>query len=635
VTRTVTDSTERARLGGDLSAYARVLILDADNVWRDLTAFHGVDWFVSAEIGSTIDDRAATLSLVLVRETIDADVGAMSLAPQIVASPANHKADTTYAPLINPARKIRVLVDIEAYGDAPLTHSTWKRIFDGKIDSVDPATSPDNTITVRARDRAAWLLNTWIESKRPYGSDAGAGTPVETVVQQIIDDNAVPFGATLVVPTSPDFNLGAFDQDDQSSVMDAIYALALLQGGDIRYLFRDDGDTDPELLYIVPDRAKTVPDWQFGPDEYIEITTAPIDDSDVRNAITVDYPDSAAGSRQQITRTNAASINAFGRRWGKITIKDHSQIDTATEATTLGDSAVSDLGSPPFEHEMRTFLFWPLTLGDLVRFLSNSTLYDQDQDLAIVSYTHTIETGGVAYTTMRCKGAPAGAYRGWLGLLSGTGGAPITVHPTYDIVAIDATSITLAISGTIEGSSTLPLVAWAWTTLNPIVSRISGALQMVFVANGSQWTFARPNPGAGDGTVGFLVGNDVLSSALLQVPIPEGTSFPSPTIDDPSVSVIDDPTNDFDVDWSGVHSMPSGVQYKMYWRFTSGGGWSTHGFTTSVSDTIAHSEHGQVITGLGTQNAEMQVYVEAFDSFGAHIAQSAVVTKTYHFEGFG
>jgi hypothetical protein len=631
MTRAVTDATERARLAGDITVYARVLIEDADAVWRDLTNYHGVDWFVRAEISANIDDRAMTLQLTLVRESTDTDVGWLSLSPLIVASPANHKADTTYAPFVNPARKVRVLVDVEHYGDAPLTSSTWKRLFDGKIDSVDP--SGENLITIKGRDRAAWLLNTWIEVKRDYGSDEGAGTPVESVVQDLIDDNPVPYPVTLVVPVSPDFNLGAFTQSDDTSVMEASYALAALQGADIRYIFPNDGDSDPELTYFVPDRDKTVPDWTFGPDEYIELPRATIDDNDVRNAITVDYFDVSAGSRQQITRTNAASINAFGRRWGKVTLKDKSQIKTATDATTLGDSIVNDLSAPPFEHEMRTFLFWPISLSDLARFSSNNVLYDQNQDLALFGYTHVIENGE-GYTTMQCRGTPAGAYRGWLRLLGG-GGPVATLHPTYEIVAEDATSITLAVSGTIEGSAALPVVAWAWSTLNPPVSRISGALQMVFVASGSQWKFAKPNPGTGDGTVGFLVGfGDAVTNTLLQIPIAEGTAFPSPTIDDPTVNVIDDPTNDFDVDWSGVHSMPAGAQYKLYWRFGTVG-WNTHGLTTATSDTIAHAEHGQVITALGTQNASMQVYVEAFDSFGAHIAQSAIVTKTYHFDGFG
>jgi len=632
MTRAVTDVNERARLAGDIAVYARVQIQDADNVWREMTNYHGVDWFVRAEIACDIDDRAMTLQLTLVRESTDTDVGWMSLAPQIIASPANHKADTTYAPFVNPARKVRVLVDVEQYGDAPLTHSTWKRIFDGKIDSVDPA--GQNQIVVKGRDRAAWLLNTWIETKRTYSHDDGAGEPVESIVQLIIDDNPVPFGATLVVPVSPDFNIFAYEQSDDTSVMEAIYALAQLQGADIRYIFPDDGDTDPELTYFVPDRDKTVPDWTFGPGEYIELPRATIDDNDVRNAITIDYFDKAAGSRQQITRTNAASINAFGRRWGKVTLKDKSQIQTAADATVLGDSIVNDLSAPPFEHEMRTFLFWPISQQDLIRFSSNNVLYDQNQDLATVGFTHVIENEE-GYTTIRCRGTPAGAYRGWLRLLGGGGGPTGQIHGTYEIVAEDATSVTIAVSGTIEGSSALPVVAWAWSTLTPVVSRISGAAQGVYVASGSQWKFAKPNPGTGDGTVGFLIGlgGDAVSNVLLQVPIAEGTSFPSPTVDDPTVSVIDDPTNDFDVDWV-VHSMPTGAQYKLFFRFGTVG-WSSHPLQSGLTDTIAHSEHGQVITALGTQNADMQVYVEAFDSFGAHIAQSAIVTKTYHFEGFG
>lgn len=630
MTRAVTDGSERARLSGDVAVYVRVLIEDGDGVWRDLTNFHGTDWVVRVELSRSVDDRAMTATIILVRDGIDTDVGAMSLSPTVIASPANYKADSSFAPLVNANRKLRVLTDTEAYGTPPLTASTWKRVFDGKIDAVDPANSPDGTMAVHCRDRAAWLLNTWIETARPYGSDAGLGTAIETVVQQIITDNGVPGTPTLVVPVSPNFNLGKFEQADDASVMDAIYTLALLQGADIRYVFPNDGDTDPELRYFIPERTKTVPDWTFGPTEYLEIPRAPIDDSDVRNAITIDYFDAALGERAKRTRTNLASINAFGRRWGKIVVKDHSQLDSDAEADALGDAVVSDLGAPPFEHEMRTVYFWPIDVGDLVRFLANATMYDQPEDLAVIGFTHVLEAGE-GYTTIQCRGTPAGAYRGWIQRLGTPGGFLPAIHATYQVVDEDATTITFVVRGTIAGSDVTPLVAWSWGSESPVASRISGAAQGVFVPSGSQWKFAKPNPGTGTATLGFLIGSGATgTNAQLQIPIPVATAFGGPIVNDPVVVIHDDPTNSFEVTWT-VSGMPSGATYVAHWTQADDAPWRTKSAGTSLTVTILQSEHHQspIHDDPPNSNATFYVYIEAFDSGGVYLASSQVVPAPY------
>lgn len=613
--------------------YHAVWVQDDDGVWRDLTNFIGADWCVRAELSATQDDPAMRATFTLIREQIIAGT-MVSLAPQISASAANRNAANAYAPLLNPARAIRCLTATVAPGVSPAGH--WKRVFDGKIDGVDPG-GPQGTFTVRCRDRAAWLLDTSIETKRVYGSDAGVA--VQAVMQGIINDNAVPGAPVMTTPVDPAFLITPPYSQDKVQVMAAISTLSLLIGFDLRYVFLTDGDVDPVLLFAEPPRTKTVPDWTFGPDEYTEIPRAEISDDNIRNAVTITYFDRALGQTQSVTSTNAASIAEFKRRWMEVIEPNSSQLDTSAEATRLGDAIVSDLGFPSTQHSMETMYVWFISLNDLCRFLSNSVQYDDNQDLAVSGFRHVLE-GGHGTTTLDCRGTPAGAYKRWLSF-GGSGGDPSRITLSWELVSQDSTTFTVRINATIIGSTILPPVELLWTGYNPPVTKLAGADPTVFVPSGSQWTFTKPTPGSGASSCGFgASAAGPLGTAFLTVPIPEASAFAGPTVDTPSLAVNPDPDNTFDVGW-GVHSAPAGAKYRLYYRSGADGlSYKMVDYTVIGTATIYTIPHGSdffhvIDPGSGGTLRTMQVYVEMYDSSGTFLVQSAVASINWHDDGFG
>jgi hypothetical protein len=611
---------DRAAAGGQaIQIFARLLVRDGDAVWRDLTMLgpDDGDWFVRAEWGASIDDPVVTARFTVLREQLIGGV-MKKLAPQISASAYNRNAANAYSPLINPGRSIRLLTATVAPGTDPSTH--WKRVFDGKIDGVDPG-GDDGTMVVRCRDRGAWLLDTQIETVRHYGSLAGV--PVQTVMQSIIDDNGVPALPVIDTPVDPVWLIHPFDQPNKISVMEAIRAKAQQIGFDLRWDFLTDGDVDPVLIFSEPARTKTVPDWTFGATEYLEIPRSELTDDDVRNAVTVAYLDAVLGQTIERNAVNAASIAAFNRRWMRIGEDSTSNIDSSTEADKLAAAIVADLGFPKNQHSMQTLYAWFLSLGDLVRYLANDVHYDEDQDLAITSFQHTIEEGH-GTTIIEGRGTPAGAYRRWLTYAEPTGGTTGNIALAWQKISETDNSITVEINATLPGSGLAPLVSLQWTGTNPPVTRLSGPDVGIWVASGQRWTFTKPNPGQGASGVGFAAAaSGTIATVFLNVPIPEGTAFAGPTLDDPALEAFPDPTNEFSID-STPHAAPSGAVYKAYWRLATSGSWTVESGLSAPSFTVEQIEHHQVIADSGTPNSIFQAYVEMYSSAGDFLAQSSV-----------
>lgn len=520
--------------------------------------------------------------------------------------------------------------------DLTMTRNAWKRVFDGKIDGVDPG-GDAATMVVRCRDLGAWLLSTQIETKRVYGSDTGVA--VQSVMQGIINDNAVPGLPVLYTPVDPLWLLHRFEQDNQDAdVMGAIRDLALQIGFDVRYLFLTDGDVDPVLTFAEPPRTKSVPDWTFGPGEYTAIPKAEITDDDVRNAAEIDYYDAASGALTSIVSINAASIAEFERRFLRVTESSTSNIDTATEATRLGDAIVADLGFPSMSHTMETLYCWFLSISDLCRFLSNNVHYDDFQDLAIVGFQHVLE-GGHGTTTADCRGTPAGAYKRWLSF-AGKGGPPASgVILSWELVSSTDTTITVRINATAQGSSILPPVELLWTGFNPPVTKLSGADPTVFVPSGNAWTFTRPAIGTGDSSCGFGASttSDPRDRVYLTVPIPEATAVTGPTVGVPTIVVNPDPTDSFDISWT-VGGAPAGATYKLYFRSGADGlAYIQFSAGTATSYTVPHgSDFFHIIdSGAGGTTRTAEAYVEMYDSGGVFLTQSAIGSATWQDDGFG
>lgn len=241
------------------------------------------------------------------------------------------------------------------------------------------------------------------------------GTPVETVMQQMLDDHLG--GVTLYVPTSPSWSIKWFLQE-RKSLWEALRALAEQIGWDLRYQW-DNGTSAWRLTLIKPDRTKSSPDRTFTASQVLEMGAARQTREDVRNVVRVVYSDSGdldaqgAPKRKSVEVTDSASVTAYGRRWMELAEGSSSNIDTSTEATTLANGILADLATPVLTVEPELQLFPFVQLGDLYALSGDGIRWDGTQTLAVVGYEHSVDESK-ASTKVQVRGKPVAGVGKWL-----------------------------------------------------------------------------------------------------------------------------------------------------------------------------------------------------------------------------
>jgi hypothetical protein len=252
---------------------------------------------------------------------------------------------------------------------------------------------------------------TWTES----GSvSLSAGTPVETIMQQILDDNIG--GITLNVPVSPSWSIKAY-KVERSNVWDALKKLSDQIGWDLRYKW-DSGTSSFKLTLYTPNRANTTADRTFTAAQRFPLTKLSTQIQWIRNAVQVVYNDSAdldankRPKRKTVVRTDATSITAYGRRFCEVAEAAASNIDSSTEANALADAILSDLANPVAEFGGEVPFFRFAELGDLYQWNADALHFDTNQKLAVTEYGHKISENQ-ARTTLQCRGKPSTGLRHW------------------------------------------------------------------------------------------------------------------------------------------------------------------------------------------------------------------------------
>lgn len=243
------------------------------------------------------------------------------------------------------------------------------------------------------------------------------GTAVETVLQQILDDNLGAGVVSLYVPTSPGWMIRGYQQD-RGSLLDAVTRLADQIGWALRFKW-DAGTSAFRLTFYDVDRAKTVQDATVVPSEVLDVSKASKDISVIRNAVRVVYSDTANRTpskeplRAVLEVTDATSISKYGRRFCEIAESSNSNIDTSAEAASLANAVLSDLKEPNLEWGVRLRFYPWLELADLLRFLPNGRHFSSEQKLAIVSVEHSLSaTSGT--TSISTRGKPSTGHARWL-----------------------------------------------------------------------------------------------------------------------------------------------------------------------------------------------------------------------------
>lgn len=493
----------------------RIKVENGSGTMIDMTS-----WVERAAMDQDIDQPVSGATIDFRR-----DHGTLSLAPTRADSLLNRDDAANYAPLLDAGRAVTIEVATTALNTAPVA-GDYKMLFSGIADAVNWERSP---VSVSYRDLGGALVDSWLEAPRKYGSTDGV--PLQTVMAQVLNVGMGTGVVTLSTPVDPLYDILPIYEQQPMSVMQALQELAQLRGWDVRYKW-DETTSSFKLTLLDPNRTKTVPDWTFGPSQYLDITNLVVDRTNVRNAIAGSYLDFSSQSRKIITLEDATSISRYGRKFFLIQEGDTSPIKSTTKMTTMLTAALADLKDPKAEQELLTHFFWPVELGDLYRHSPNSVHYNSNQDYAVVGFSHEL-TRTSHRTTIRTRGTPAGAYFNWRGRTPGnTVPQPDTANALNNFRVIAETDTTVTYGWTLGGQVSevwaadilfdLPLPADAWDdVLNAVSPLPTGTLSLTYAkpAEGQQ-RLIQVEPRDADLTPG-RVWRVTLNQASTQPPIVE------------------------------------------------------------------------------------------------------------------
>lgn len=431
--RNIPESARRAINLGRQRTNVRVQVRDTDGTYQDLTNFRGRNWVVGGSVRASVDQQTITATIELRRSFHQ-----LSLAPLNEVSRLNISADgTLYDPILQPGAAIVVDVMVLPM-DANLTPASgdWVQIFNGNIDRVDSAADP---IRIECRDFiGAAIQDRWVEddgeTAPTYGSDAG--TLVGEVIEDILTDwvDAGIASQFYEPPSASTFACLPF-KPEVGPVADRLQSI-VDQFGWILQPRYDDGTSSWRLTLYDPLRTKTTPDITYAERVWIDLISLTQDITQIRNVVQIEYRDiaiaedenDASGGRRTVTATDAGSVTQVGRRWMHITEDDASNIDTNTEAQAMADAILADLVAARTMANGVLPLDPRVQLADLLRFEADGVRFTDDQDLAVLEYTHEWGPTGSS-TKVQLRGAPMSAERRWLNdVAARPGGGRVATH---------------------------------------------------------------------------------------------------------------------------------------------------------------------------------------------------------------
>jgi hypothetical protein len=466
--RTQTTAQANANAAPRRKEFTRVFVQNPDGGMTDVSAY-----LVSADPDASIDQPIAGMTIRFRR-----DMGpTLSLSPLRTDSTLNRNAALAYAPLLDVARAVYVEVALldPSVATTPAA-GDWQRIFQGTFDVVDPAGGGEEVICT-ARDLGARLQDTTLEQPTAVVVAGGATLSMEAAIQQVLD---TAFGAGVIplyTPTSPSYTVTRFGYQ-REPVYDAILRLVQSIGWDCRFLW-DSGTSSYRLTLYNPPRTKTVPDHTLGPSRYISLRRLSISRASVRNRVKVFYT-SPTFARGDITVNDTASQARYGMRPIVIEEAGDSVIDTPAEATTMANALLADLKDPKADGECEMPFFWPVELGDLIRFSTNGVHFNSNQDLAVVGIRHSLVTapGQISKTTLTLRGSPAGGYRAWMARAGVGIGTGQTIQPPWVSVSpFDQSRGNENVTLNGGAASNAPATPFQWRqreTVNGVVGAWSG-----------------------------------------------------------------------------------------------------------------------------------------------------------------
>jgi len=388
-----------------------VEIQNIDGTWKALTnlsgtGFSNLDFVIRGSITDDSDAPTWTGSIELAKSLVAASGASISIAPLVESSPANVDDSSAYAPLIDGMRRIR------CYGTTARldgTDSSQHKMFDGYVVAV----SMKKTITLQIADLGHKLLTKQVEDERVYGSDAGDA--METVMQQILDDNLGTGAVTLVVDAAivtAGVKLKKFNFQ-RPRLLTGLRDLAINTiGANVRYMWNSSDDM--ELRLFLPPRGNTTPDFTFSADNYDADPDFDINTDDVRNKGRCYFRDQQKKVVSYVAADVPDSITRYTERYFEFKEAATSQIDTPAEAKTFLDTALADLAFPKAEKRFTTLFAWAFHVYDLFELVANGDQYTTNQLQAVQRITHTWGKAKETRTAFETRGTVAGFTKNWI-----------------------------------------------------------------------------------------------------------------------------------------------------------------------------------------------------------------------------
>lgn len=388
------------------------------SVLQSYSSFGGTNWIGPWSFSGNIDQPTVSGSLSLFRES-----GGLSLSPLLVGSILNQDGSASYSPALDMWREIECRIAVCPRGSSPNAYNPaldtwgpgdWMTVFQGLTGRIEMESNP---IKVHFRGRLAYALDTQILDAFPVGSDEGEGTPVEVVMQEIAD-REVP-GRYIITPDpgAPGFNIRRGNVEPQL-VYEAWQGLVQQFAWRLEERWSHIAKEFRPTLYQ-PDRDATVPLYSIGPSQYIDKTELNIEPQGLRTLVRGVATDKDSGLRitSQLPAPEDVPTDPLILKYGKLAMQlaesRASAIDTQAELDDYVAAAYADVSVPPISHSLELFCVPWVELGDYVRLLQNGVHYDQDQDVAIIGWTHSSNGPGRVRTSLRFSGKPKGAYLGW------------------------------------------------------------------------------------------------------------------------------------------------------------------------------------------------------------------------------
>ncbi|MDP2275279.1 MAG: hypothetical protein Q8K32_31325 [Archangium sp.] len=275
------------------------------------------------------------------------------------------------------------------------------------------------------------------------------GLALETLIQQVLNDNGLGSLVTLQTPVSPGWQVKPYLQQ-RESVMEAITAMVNQLGWWARFEWNA-GLGRYELTLAQPDRTSATVHKVLDQAEEGDCDELGLAVWDIRNVVRVIYGDSSSrdptGAPTRITRevSDAASIAKYGRRFMEIAEDDASNIDTAAEADRMANAALADLKEPLIGTAYSFPCDFYLELGDRITLPADNLRFTTAQTLATGSLSHRFGVGG-ASTSVTLRGQPAARQNGWLDLEGRV--KPADVH---QVSQLNSTGSTLTAANVVGG----------------------------------------------------------------------------------------------------------------------------------------------------------------------------------------